>query len=655
MKSLFKFWPVLGLLSGQSLAQDTGYKDYPISAVEINKVELTDNFWLPKIKTVQNTTIKFGFDKCEEEGRLENFLIAGGKMTGKTRGKMPFDDTDVYKLIEGASNSLISAPNKKLDAYLDSVIAIIKVGQQPDGYLTTWHTIDPNHPPATWVKPGPRWKSEAMSHELYNAGHLYEAAATHYIATSKRNFLEIALRNADLLVKTFGPEPNKLQLPPGHQIVETGLIKLYRITGKENYLKLAKFFLDQRGVKSNGRELYGPYSQDYLPVTQQTEAVGHAVRAVYMYAGMTDVAAIYGDKAYLNSVQTIWENMIGKKMYLTGGLGALHEGESFGKNYELPNKTAYGETCAAIGDVYFNHRLFLLSGESKYYDVIERTLYNGLIAGISLSGDKFFYPNPLESDGKYAFNFGSCTRQTWFDCSCCPTNLVRFVPAMPSLIYATQNDNLFINLFAANKAQVKVNNTPVAISQQTEYPWQGKVTVAVDPEKATNFNLKIRIPGWARNEVAPGNLYSYADKIQGNVTVKVNGQKVTITPNQGYAVISRQWQKGDKIEVVLPMAVRQVITSNQVKENQNQVALEYGPLVYCAEAVDNNGSLAGIWVPGNAPLKVEKRPDLLQGVSVISGQFARQKFVAIPYYAWSNRGVNEMKVWLPKANPDNKN
>ncbi|PSR55752.1 glycoside hydrolase family 127 protein [Adhaeribacter arboris] len=655
MKSLFKFLPFVVVLSGPSLAQNSAYKDYPISAVEINKVELTDNFWLPKIKTVQNTTIQFGFKKCEEEGRLENFLIAGGKMTGKTRGKMPFDDTDVYKLIEGASNSLISAPNKKLDAYLDSVIAIIKVGQQPDGYLTTWHTIDQNHPPAPWVKPGPRWKSEAMSHELYNAGHLYEAAATHYIATGKRNFLEIALRNADLLVKTFGPEPDKLQIPPGHQIVETGLVKLYRITGKEDYLKLAKFFLDQRGVKSNGRELYGPYSQDHLPVTQQTEAVGHAVRAVYLFAGMTDVAAIYDNKAYLNAVQTIWENMVSKKMYLTGGIGALHEGEAFGKNYELPNKTAYGETCAAIGDVYFNHRLFLLTGDSKYYDIIERTLYNGLISGISLSGDKFFYPNPLESDGKYAFNFGSCTRQPWFESSCCPTNLVRFVPAMPSLIYATQADNLFINLFAANKAQVKVNNTNVAVAQQTEYPWQGKITVAVNPEKAINFNLKIRIPGWARNEVAPGNLYAYADKKQGEVTVKVNGQKVNISPDQGYAVIARQWQKGDKVEVMLPMNIRQVITSNQVKENQNHVALEYGPLVYCAEAIDNNGSLTGIKVPNIAPLKVERRPDLLQGVSVISGQLAGKKFVAIPYYAWSNRGVNEMKVWLPKADPDSKN
>lgn len=644
------------LIAGQGLAQNQPYKDYPITAVDIKNVELTDEFWLPKIKTVQNTTIQFGFDKCQQEGRMDNFLIAGGKMQGKTRGKMPFDDTDVYKLIEGASNSLISSPNTELETYLDSVIAIIKVGQELDGYLTTWHTIDADNPPATWVKPGPRWKSESMSHELYNAGHLYEAAATHYVATGKRNFLDIALKNADLLVKTFGPEPDKLKIPPGHQIVETGLVKLYKLTGKEDYLKLAKFFLDQRGLNTTGREVYGAYSQDHMPVTQQKEAVGHAVRAVYMYAGMTDVATIYGDQSYMNAVEALWENTINKKMYITGGLGARHEGESFGENYELPNKTAYSETCASIGDVYWNHRMFMRTGESKYYDVIERTLYNGLIAGISLDGDEFFYPNPLESDGQYAFNFGASTRQPWFDCSCCPTNLVRFIPSLPGLIYAAQDDNLFINLFASNKADVKLSNTAVTVSQETNYPWNGNVSITIDPEAASDFTLKLRVPGWARNEVAPGDLYSYINKNSTRAIIKVNGKKVNYNIENGYVGISRKWNKGDKVELELPMEVRRVATNEHVKDNQNMVALEYGPVVYCVEGIDNGNSLSNLVLADNVKLRVEKRNDLLNGVNTITAKLPalrtgakEQKLLAIPYYTWSNRGVGEMKVWIPRS------
>ena len=406
----------------QSHAQSRQHADYPISMVDIKKVELTDNFWLPKIRTVQRTTIAYGFQKCDEEGRLESFLIAGqrlptgrviddssrGKKQEKVRGKFPFDDSDIYKVIEGASLSLISAPNKELDAYLDSIIAIVKIGQEPDGYLTTWFTIDPTNPIARWVpKTGARWTREQSSHELYNSGHLFEAAVAHYTATGKRNFLDIAIKNADLLVENFGP--GKLTMPPGHQIVETGLIKLYRVTGNETYLKLAKQYLDWRGDSAT-HHLYGEYSQDHKPVVQQNEIVGHAVRAVYMYAGMTDVAALYNDSLYLNAVMRIWQNMVGRKMYLTGGIGAKHEGEALGKDYELPNLTAYGETCASIGDVYWNARLFMLSGDAKYFDVIERTLYNGLLSGLSLDGKNFFYTNPLEADGRFKFNEKTNTR-----------------------------------------------------------------------------------------------------------------------------------------------------------------------------------------------------------------------------------------------------
>lgn len=378
---------------------------YPIEPVAISKVKITDDFWLPIIKRVQKKTIEYAIQKCTEEGRFENFLIAGGVKEGTVKGKMPFDDSDVYKIIEGASNSLISSPDPKLEVLLDSLIAIVKTGQEKDGYLTTWRTINPAKPPADWVKvdKGVRWEYMNMSHEEYNAGHMYEAAAVHFKATGKRNFLDIALKNADLFVKTFGEGNGQILAVPGHQIIETGLVKLYEITGKNDYLKLAKFFLDHRG-DPNKKDNYGEYGQDHKPVIQQDEAVGHAVRAVYMYAGMTDIAAIYKDKSYRDAVDKLWNNMVEKKIYVTGGIGAKHDGEAFGKNYELPNLTAYNETCAAIGSVYWNNRLFNLTGDVKYNDLLERTMYNAVISGMSLKGTEFFYPNPLESDGKYKFN-----------------------------------------------------------------------------------------------------------------------------------------------------------------------------------------------------------------------------------------------------------
>ncbi|MCC6723954.1 MAG: glycoside hydrolase family 127 protein, partial [Saprospiraceae bacterium] len=421
------------LLGFEALSQNP----YPITPVNIRDVKMEDDFWLPIIKLVQEKTIDYALKKCVEEGRLENFLIAGGKMKGETRGQMPFDDTDVYKIIEGASNSLISTPNPELEKRLDSLIAIIAIGQEADGYLTTWRTINPAKPPAPWVpvKEGKRWESLGASHELYNAGHLFEAAYTHFIATGKRNFLDIALKNADMLVRTFGWGEGKVQKVPGHQIVETGLVKLYYATGKKEYLELAKYYLDNRGNTAH-HELYGAYSQDHIPVTQQHEVQGHAVRAMYMYAAMTDIAVLEKNEAYNDAVQQLWHNMVEKQIYITGGIGARHEGEAFGENYELPNLTSYNETCAAIGSVYWNHRLHSQTGDVKYFDVIERTLYNGLISGLSLDGTNFFYPNALEADGKFTFNRGACTRQGWFDCSCCPTNLIRFLPAMPGLIYS---------------------------------------------------------------------------------------------------------------------------------------------------------------------------------------------------------------------------
>ncbi len=619
--------------------------------VDIKKIELTDNFWLPKIQTVQKVTIAHGFEKCEAEGRLDNFLIAGEKKTGVVCGKMPFDDTDVYKIIEGASYSLINAPNKELESYLDSLIEIIRIGQEPDGYLTTWFTIDSTNPPAPWVpKEGARWSREQSSHELYNSGHLFEAAAAHYTATGKRALLDIAIKNADLLVQNFGP--GKLTIPPGHQIVETGLIKLYRITGNVQYLQLAKNFLDWRGDSST-HKLYGEYSQDHKPVTQQDEIVGHAVRAVYMYAGMTDIAAIYNDQAYLDAVMKIWSSMVERKMYVTGGIGARHESESVGDDYELPNLTAYCETCASIGNVYWNTRLFMLTGDGKYFDVIERILYNALIAGISLDGKSFFYVNPLECDGVFKFNSGSLTRQPWFDCSCCPTNLIRFIPAMPGLLYGVHDDTLFVNLYASNNAEVNVGNSVVRIEESSGYPWDGKTIFKIAPSKKTRFTLKLRIPGWAQNQVLPGNLYSYTDTIQNKISISINGEEISYDIDRGYAVISRTWSKNETIEMNMPLNIRRVISNENVKSNENLVALERASFVYCVEGIDNADRLNDILINDDVVLKVEKRDELLGGINVLTGNVNLRsvegtKLFAIPYYAWANRGITTMKVWLPR-------
>jgi DUF1680 family protein len=550
----------------------------------------------------------------------------------------------VYKIIEGASYSMTTTPDPKLDHYVDSIIAIIKIGQEADGYLTTYKTIDTTYAPAQWCPPGSRWQNLVCSHELYNSGHLFEAAAAHYHATGKTNFLDIATKNADLLVDVFNNElPYEV---PGHQIVETGLIKLYLITHKEEYLKLARHFLDMRG-DSTHREIKGPYTQDHKPVVEQDEAVGHAVRAAYMYAGMTDVAALYNDEAYRNAVDQIWDNIVSKKMYLTGGIGSRHEGESFGDNYELPNLTAYNETCAAIANVYWNYRMFLLHGESKYMDVLERSLYNGVISGVGLDGKTFFYPNPLECDMKYHFNSGgSLTREPWFDCSCCPSNLCRFMPSVPGYIYAQTNDKVYVNLFIQSATELNVAGTTVVLSQQTEYPWNGDVKLDVSPETAQEFTVCIRIPGWAQNKPVPSDLYRYENTGSLPVVLKVNGKAVAYAQENGYATLTREWNKGDVIEYSLPMEIRKVKANGLVEADKGLVALERGPVVYCVEGADN-ADVDKLGVSPETAFDNAFEADFLGGVEVITASGPNGKlFTAIPYYVWDNRGANKMKVWL---------
>ncbi len=607
--------------------------DYPIQPVPFTAVKLTDDFWAPRIQRNHDVTIPIALQQCYDTGRVDNFLKAA-KHEGKFGTEFPFDDTDIYKIIEGASYTLATVDDPKLSAKVDELITIIAGAQEPDGYLYTARTIDPAHP-HKWSGPE-RWVKESdLSHELYNSGHLFEAAFAHYTSTGKRTLLDIALKNADLLCSVFGP--GKRIDAPGHQIVEMGLVKLYRATGKQAYLDLAKFFLDTRG---RGKA----YSQDNKPVVDQTEAVGHAVRATYMYSGMADVAALTGDAKYLHAIDAIWDDVVSNKLYLTGGIGATAKGEAFGRAYELPNATAYNETCAAIGNVYWNHRLFLLHGDAKFYDVLERTLYNGLISGVSLSGDHFFYPNPLESKGGYA-------RKAWFGCACCPSNLCRFIPSVSGYVYATTPERVFVNLYASSTAHLKFGAHEVELVQKTQYPWEGSVELTVNPAAATEFDLALRIPGWAQEKPTPSDLYTFTASAKETVGVLVNGQKVEAThaAGDGYVHLKRAWKKGDRIALTLPMPVRAVVANSEVAADQKRVAFERGPVVYCIESTDTNGASArALQLAPATKTEATFKKDLLGGVTVLEGKSADEKpFTAIPYYAWANRGASEMEVWFP--------
>jgi DUF1680 family protein len=627
-------------------------EDYPIQPVPFTSVNLTDNFWAPRIKKNATVTIPIAFGYCESTGRVRNFEIAGGLDTGKFQTIYPFDDSDVFKIIEGASYSLQTFPDKKLDAYLDTLIYKIGLAQEEDGYLYTNRTIAEMNGGKglhEWASKN-RWELDSiLSHELYNLGHLYEAAVAHYQATGKRTLLDIALKSADLVNKDFGRD--KVKVYPGHQVIEMGLVKLYRVTGEKKYLDLARFFLDVRGPKGD------QYNQANKKVIDQTTAVGHSVRATYMYSGMADIAAIEKDAAYLNAITKIWEDLVYGKMYITGGIGASGGNEGFADPFTLPNMTAYCETCASIGDVFFNHRLFLLHGQTKYIDILEKTLYNSMLSGVSLSADRFFYPNPLESDGQHE-------RSAWFGCACCPSNIARFIPAIPGYVYAVTDKELYVNLFISNDANINMGKRKVNISQKANFPWDGKVEITVNPEIKGKFDLKIRIPGWALNEALPGGLYKFTDQNTETVKIIVNGESSDFMPVDGYAVISRNWKQGDKVEVVFPMPVRKIIADERVKEDIEKIAFQRGPVIYCAEWPDNNtGNVLNFVINKDAAFTTEFEPSLLEGTQVIktSGNQTKRNLdgniellneepvTLIPYALWNNRGAGQMMVWLPTS------
>ncbi|MEI6949031.1 beta-L-arabinofuranosidase domain-containing protein [Paraflavisolibacter sp. H34] len=630
-------------VQGPSVAQK---RDYPIQPVDFTRVHVHDHFWQPKMELNAGVTIPYVLEKCRETGRIDNFLRAAHRLPGDKLTEYTFDDTDLYKVIEGASYALQVKPDPQLEQYLDSLIAIIAAAQEPDGYLYTFRTVKAAQPHG-WIG-GRRWeKEEDLSHELYNSGHLFEAAVAHHKATGKKNFLDIAIKNADLLVKDFGW--GKEEKYPGHQIVELGLAKMYRATGKKEYLDLAKFFLDVRGPKGSD------YHQGHKRVVDQHEAVGHAVRATYMYTGMADIAALTGDESYLKAIDAIWGDVAGTKLYITGGIGATGAGEAFGKPYQLPNMSAYAETCAAIANVYWNQRMFLLHGDAQYIDVLERTLYNGLLSGLSLSGNRFFYPNPLASMGQHQ-------RSAWFGCACCISNMTRFLPSVPGYVYAQNKNNLYVNLYMGSAGTILLPGGEVRVTQSTHYPWDGQVALQLEPAKSGTFALHLRIPGWAQQAPVPGSLYRYMDAAKTPVKITVNGKPAAYALQKGYAVLNRKWKKGDQVSLELPMEARKVVAHENVKDDAGRFALQRGPIVYCLEGPDNKDSLVqNILVAKDAPVQAAFRESFMNGVTVLTtrGSSAKrqlhtdallkteQEVTAIPYYTWANRGANEMMVWIP--------
>ena len=619
-----------------------------IEEVPFTDVHFTDNFWAPRIEINRTVSIPSAFHQCEINGRFDNFSLAGGLIEGEHKGDFSFDDTDPYKIIEGASYSLAVKYDTRLDAYLDSVIALIAAAQEPDGYLTTCVTNKCERLARWWGSS--RWE-KINSHELYNSGHLYEAAVAHYKATGKRTLLDVALKNADLVCETFGLGEGQIKYPSGHPIIEMALVKLYHVTGEQKYLDQARYFVDEAGRLSNGRKP-GIYSQDHKPVLEQDEIVGHAVRAGYFYSGVADVAMLQQDKELLNAVKRVWDNMAGRKLYLNGGIGSRPQGEGFGPDYELNNHNNYCETCASIANIYWNHRMFLSTGESKYYDVLERALYNGLIAGVSLSGDKFFYDNPMASHGVHE-------REEWFGCACCPGNVTRFMASVPGYNYAHTHHDIYVNLYVKGNADIFMDDNKVELIQQTDYPWEGDVKITVNPEKTGAFGIRLRIPGWAVNEPVPTDLYHYADHTKNEVAFMVNGEKVEPHTEKGYAVIKREWKSGDEITLHLDMPVRRVQANQQVRFDKGLLAMERGPVLYALEGIDQPESYVfDIVIPWDAEIHSQYDAQLLNGVVTLSGEASRVlsdgslqpfTFKAIPYSTWNNRGRSQLAVWTPET------
>lgn len=638
---------VVAAVVGSGAAGQPPMPDYPTQSVPFRSVTLSDRFWAPRLDTVRTVTLPAVFRQSVETGRIKNFEIAGDLAEGAFCSRYAFDDSDVFKILEGAAYALAVKPDPELDTYVDGVIAKIARAQEPDGYLYTARTIAPDNPMEMAGKT--RWSNLQWSHELYNLGHLYEAAVAHVEATGKRTLLDVALKSADLVCRTF--HTAGLRDVPGHQEIEIGLVKLFRTTGNRKYLDQAFFFLDQRGRHAT-RKSYGEYAQDHAPVADQTEAVGHSVRAAYMYTAMADVAALTGNLAYRAALDRLWQNVVRRKLYLTGGIGATGAWEGFGPDYDLPN-SAYAETCASIANALWNYRMFLLEQDAKYLDVYERAAYNAMLSGLSLQGDTFFYPNPLLSNGQHQ-------RSPWFACACCPSNLPRFLLAFPGNIYATSGRSVFVNFYAQGRARIPGPSGPFTVEQRTSYPWDGDVQLTIAEGDPGRMRLLLRVPGWAQQQPVAGDLYRPLTAAASPVSLSVNGTTVPLTLDKGFAVVDRAWKAGDHVRLILPMEVRRVLAHPAVNANAGRVAIERGPLVYAAEWPDHDGRVTNLVLDDRTILTPRRQPALFDGVTTITGsatalrhsgpQIASREMplTLIPYYAWSHRGKGEMAVWLAR-------
>ncbi|GAA3412477.1 glycoside hydrolase family 127 protein [Paenibacillus hodogayensis] len=591
-----------------------------LQAVPFNRVWIDDTFWASRLKALKETTILACLEQCERTGRIANFAKAAGLAEGPFQGIF-FDDSDVYKLLEGASYSLMIHPDPELEAQTDRIIDLIAAAQEEDGYLFTYYSL---------VTPEQRW-TDMNKHEMYCGGHLIEAAIAYKQATGKSKLLDTACKLADHYDNVFGP--GKRHWVDGHEEIELALVALYRETGEERYWKLALWLLEERGHGHGKGEIWdrddmgAAYCQDDKPVSELSEVSGHAVRAMYLYAAMADVAAMTGDKAYMDALDRVWSSVVERNMYVTGGIGQSKHNEGFTRDYHLPNETAYCETCAAVGMVLWNHRMNLLHGHSKYADIVERAMYNGAAAGISLEGDTFFYVNPLASHGDHH-------RVPWFDCSCCPTQLSRFLPSVGHYIYSVADRGIVVNQYVQGGTKVTMAETDVKLEQKTAYPYDGDVQISVWPSETRRFELRLRYPGWCRG-----------------MSVRVNGEALDAGDyalDSGYLVVERAWCAGDQVELQMEMPVKRVRSRNEVEDNAGRIALERGPLVYCVEKADNaHLQFDSLVVPEHAPLVCVRSRDFGPPVTVLRGACPEGRtFTAIPYCFWDNREPGFMQVWL---------
>ncbi len=618
-----------------------------IEPVSFSQVNVTDNFWKPKIDKVATNTLAACIYQTEvATGRIRNFEKVARKKGEKHEGIF-YDDSDVFKALEAMGYSLKTHPSIEMEKKCDEWIDKIAAAQQPDGYLNTFYTL---------TNLQNRYSDMSM-HEDYNAGHMIEAGVAYFNATGKRKLLDVCIRWADHFDSIFGP--SKRHWVTGHQELELALVKLFKVTGNKKYLQLADWLLSERGHRNAKGYTWTDwkdtaYAQDAVPVKDQKEITGHAVRAMYLYTGAADVATQTGDTGYLKAMRRVWEDVVYRNMYITGGIGSAGSNEGFSKDFDLPNEQAYCETCASVGMVFWNQRMNSLTMNSSYIDVLERSLYNGALDGLSLSGDRFFYGNPLASRGQHQ-------RKEWFGTACCPSNIARLVASLGSYIYAISDRSIYVNLFVGSSTNLSLANGSVNIKMTTNYPWDGKINLKIDPVKQSFFGLFLRIPGWVQGKTYTNGLYEYANFKANNYTIKVNGKEVVTKVESGYLVIEREWKMGDQVTYDLPMQVNRLVSSADLKFDNNRVAIQRGPIVYCVEGADNDNKAWNFILPSTVDFEISDQTILDEPIKAISAmvpllsvsadgsslQTEKKKITAIPYYTWANRGKNEMQVWLP--------